>query len=114
MPNTTKSCWRAKVSETVSIHGPGGCELCNMLLTIIVFLIALAIWYFIDRTDHTVLTFLPTTHNKAILEECTTIKLYDNIPIWGFNGHVQSYFASQIRKGPSYPFRRFVFLTHHY
>lgn len=83
----------------------------KMIITIVLLILALALWYFFDRKDHTVLTFVPTESNRAILDQCKTVKLYDNIPIWGFNGHVQSYFASQIRKGPTYPFRRCAFLV---
>lgn len=78
-----------------------------MLVASILLLLSLLVYYLLGRKDETVITCLPTNRNRALLQECQTVKSYDNIPVWGFNGHIQSYFASQIRKGPTYPFERY-------
>ena len=52
--------------------------------------------------------FNPTSRNEAIVTQCATMHLYDRVPLWGINGHVQSIYASQVRKGPTYELRRYV------
>ncbi|XP_049849295.1 monoacylglycerol lipase ABHD2 [Schistocerca gregaria] len=47
-----------------------------------------------------------TKFNKFILENCPSLKIYDRIPIWGLNGHLQTCYASAIRKGPTHLWKR--------
>lgn len=61
--------------------------------------------------------FNPTSRNEAIIAECQTMHLYDRVPLWGINGHAQSIYASQVRKGPTYELHRYVirsFLPAHF
>ena len=65
-------------------------------------------WCFSVRSRNAVLTYNPTPRNAALVDLCPTMKQYDRVPIWGINGHIQSIYASQVRKGPTYELRRYV------
>ena len=60
------------------------------------------------RARKSAIYYNPTSRNEAIVTHCRTMHLYDRVPLWGFNGHVQSIYASQVRKGPTYELRRYV------
>lgn len=83
------------------------------VLSVLVFsVVLLALWRFAVRTRRSSIYYNPTDLNGALLLHCTTMRQYDRVPLWGFNGHVQSIYASQVRKGPTYPLRRYVILCY--
>lgn len=74
-----------------------------------VILIGFIAYYFLVVRFCNVQIFFNHTHrNESLLALCKTLKTYDRVPLWGVNGHVQSIYASQIRKGPTYPLRRYA------
>lgn len=76
------------------------------LIIILSILIGLIIYLLKFRNNTTELLYQKTEINEKILEDCDILKKYSKIPIWGINGHIQTIYASQIRKGPTYPFKR--------
>ena len=64
-------------------------------------------WCFAVRSRSAVLYYNPTSRNEDLVALCETMKCYDRVPIWGVNGHVQSIYASQVRKGPTYELQRY-------
>ena len=73
--------------------------LCSILLGLLVYVIRF-------RHNHTELIYLSTEINEKLLTNCMALRKYSRIPMWALNGHIQTIYASQIRKGPTYPIRR--------
>jgi hypothetical protein len=69
-------------------------------------ILLVALWFFAVRSRHAIVYYNPTSRNESLVAACATMKVYDRVPLWGFNGHIQSIYASQVRKGPTYPLRR--------
>lgn len=80
--------------------------LCSILLCLLVYVIRF-------RHNHTELIYLNTEINEKLLTNCMTLRKYSRIPMWALNGHIQTIYASQIRKGPTYPIRREVLSSDH-
>ena len=68
----------------------------------------LSLWFFAVRNRHAIVYYNETETNKSAVGLCKTMKMYDRVPLWRFNGHIQSIYASQVRKGPTYELRRYV------
>jgi len=79
-----------------------------MYLAAAVLLIGFLLLWIIKRSEVTSLQYIENETNAALLNECKVLHSYDNIPLWGINGHFQSYYASQIRKGPKLPLKRYL------
>lgn len=83
-----------------------GINISSNFVIILIALVGFVIYLIKFRNNETELSYHKTEINEKILKDCHTLRKYSQIPIWGVNGHIQTIYASQIRKGPTYPFKR--------
>jgi len=54
-----------------------------------------------------------TKRNHYLIQKTTHLQQYTDIPLWGLNGHLQSLYASQFRKGPPHQRNRIDIQNEH-
>lgn len=98
------------MESLLSLSGYPDMSVWSLAVLLLGLTVAVLVAYFClrVRARKSSIYFNPTSRNEAIVAQCATMHLYDRVPLWGFNGHVQSIYASQVRKGPTYELRRYV------